>query len=207
MIRRDLLSVSAALAIAAAFYACGSASNAGPNPPPSTTLPPITAPTPTPTPDWRAQCGEPVPPPLYGMKVTVQVDNGFRKLLDSKPIVENTGRGNPTESYCGKVGFDWRAAFCDTRQEGNPQRVACDALVVGRATDTGRYGPTWQKDGKACVEPGTPTDEGCTNHGSNQFLAIARGSGEMLACASSEWPATGARCAGCTVDVTTPICK
>ena len=102
---------------------------------------------------------------------------------------------------------DWRAAFCDTRQEGNPQRVACDALVVGRAADTGRYGPTWEKDGKACVEAGTPTEEGCTNHASNQFLAIARGSGQMLACASSEWPATGSRCAGCTVDVTTPICK
>ena len=105
---------------------------------------------PTPTPDFRAQCGEPTPPGLYGMKVSVQVDSGFRKLVDSRPVVENVGRGNPTESYCGKVGFDWRAQFCDTRPEGNPQRPACDALVTGRATDTGRYGPTWEWDDRPC---------------------------------------------------------
>lgn len=202
-----LLPFIPAAAMAVAFSACGSGSG---NPPtaPTPTPPPVTNPTPTPTPDFKAQCGEPVPPPLYGMKVSVQQDvTGFRKLVDSKPIVENTGRGNQAESYCGKVGFDWRAAFCDTRQEGNPQRPACDALVVGRASDTGRYGPTWTKDGKPCVEAGTPTEEGCTNHSSNQFLVISRGEGELLACASNEWPATGARCGGCEVSINSPICK
>ena len=201
MIRQSVLPFAAAIAMAAVFYACGSDAVTPPPPPPPTTT--LTAPPPTTTPDFRAQCGEPVPPPLYGMKVSVQLDNGFRKLVDSKPVVENTGRGNPTDSYCGKVGFDWRAAFCDTRQEGNPQRGACDALVVGRASDTGRYGPTWEKDGKPCVEAGTATEEGCTNHSSNQFLVIARGYGDLLACASNEWPASGpgSRCGGCTLYV------
>jgi hypothetical protein len=141
------------------------------------------------------------------MKVSVQVNQGFRKLVDSRPIVENVGRGNPNESYCGKVGFDWRAQSCDTRQEGHPQRVACDALVVGRAADTGRYGPTWSKDDRPCVEAGSESDPGCTNHAENQFLAISRGPGEVLACASSEWPATGARCGGCLVSNSFPLCN
>jgi hypothetical protein len=121
-------------------------------------------------------------------------------------VVENVGRGNPTESYCAKVGFDWRAAFCDTRQEGNPQRPACDALVVGRATDTGRYGPTWEWDDRPCQAAETGQAEGCVNHGSNQFLVIARGEGELLACASNDWPATGARCGGCELKINVGTC-
>jgi hypothetical protein len=140
------------------------------------------------------------------MKVSVQVDNGFRKLVDSKPVVENVGRGNPSESYCGKVGFDFRAQFCDTRPEGNPQRPACDALVTGRASDTGRYGPTWEWDDRPCGPEGSGTDEGCVNHSSNQFLVIARGEGSLLACASTEWPATGARCGGCDLKPNVGTC-
>jgi hypothetical protein len=140
------------------------------------------------------------------MKVKVQVDSGFRKQMDSNPVVENTGRGT-ADSYCGKVGFDSRALFCEVRQEGNPQRPPCDALVVGRASDTGRYGPTWEMNDKACQPAGDAQSEGCTNHPSNQFLAIARGDGQVLACASSEWPATGARCGGCTISVASPVCN
>jgi hypothetical protein len=195
----------ASVALAAAFSACGSGSGTGPNPNPSTTPPPITVPTPTPPPDFRAQCGEPAPPPLYGMKVKINADNGFRKQMDSNPVVENTGRGT-SDSYCGKVGFDSRALFCETRQEGHPQRGACDALIVGRASDTGRYGPTWSKDGRPCQPADTSQQVGCSNHPDNQFLAIARGDGEMLACASNEWPASGARCGGCTVSVSSGVC-
>ena len=133
------------------------------------------------------------------MKLSVQLDNGFRKLLDSRPVIDNTGRGT-SDSYCGKVGFDPGARFCDTRLERHPQREACDILVVGRASDTERYGPTWSKDGNPCIEPGSETDPGCTNHALNQFLAISRGPGEMLACASDVWPATGARCGGCMLN-------
>jgi hypothetical protein len=140
------------------------------------------------------------------MKVSVQVDNGFRKLVDSRPVVENVGRGNQSESYCGKVGFDFRAQFCDTRPEGHPQRPACDALVTGRASDTGRYGPTWEWDDRPCGPEGSGTDEGCVNHSSNQFLVIARGEGSLLACASTEWPASGSRCGGCDLKPNVGTC-
>ena len=187
------------------IVSCGSSSTS-PNPQPSGTPVPAPSPTPTPTPDFKTQCGDPVPPPLYGMKVSVQVDNGSRKLVDSKPVVENTGRGSQTDSYCGKVGFDFRAAYCDTRQEGTSTRPFCDALVVGKAADTGRIGPTWSKDGQPCVAAGSETGAGCINHQDNQFLAISRGDGNMLACASDEWPATGARCGGCNVVSTSRVC-
>jgi hypothetical protein len=185
--------------------ACGASDSTSPNP--GATRSPPTAPTPTPAPTptadpldaLKAQCGQPEPPPLYGMKLGVQVDNGFRKLIDSRPIVDNVGRGT-ADSYCGKVGFDPGARYCDTRLEGHPQRVACDILVVGKAADTGRYGPTWSRNGQPCVEPGSQTDPGCTNHPDNQFLAVMRGNGEILACASDVWPATGARCGGCLVN-------
>ncbi len=204
MIRRGFLPVVGACAMVAALHACGGDTPSG-GTPPTTTQPPITAPTPTPTPNFSSQCGLPSPPPLYGMKVSVQVDNGFRKLVDSRPVVENVGRGT-SDSYCGRVGFDSRAQFCDTRPEGNPQRPACDALVTGRATDTGRYGPTWEWEDRPCGPEGSGTAEGCVNHTSNQFLVIARGEGALLACASSEWPATGARCGGCDLKPNVGTC-
>jgi len=207
MSKASFIPIAAACALAAALYSCGGSSPSG-GTPPTTTLPPVTTPTPTPTPNWLSQCGQPSPPPLYGIKVTVQEDSVSRKLLDSKPVVENVGRGNPTESYCGKVGFDVRAAFCETRLEGHPQRVACDALVVGRASDTGRYGPTWEQDGRPCVAAGTEASGGCTNHADNQFLVIARGNGSVNACASQEWPATGegSRCGGCEIRTNVSTC-
>jgi hypothetical protein len=203
MISRPAFVPSAALVAAALFFtACGSNSTTTPNPNPSATPLPGPAPVPTPTPDplagLKAQCGEPMPTPLFGVKVSVQLDNGFRKLVDSRPVVENVGQGT-ADSYCAKVGFDARAIYCDTRPEGHPQREACDILVVGKAPDTGRYGPSWSKDGKPCVNAGSETAPGCTNHAENQFLVISRGPGNLLACASETWPATGARCGGCTL--------
>jgi hypothetical protein len=194
-----------AAAAVLSISACGGSSTS-PNPQPSGTPVPAPSPTPVPTPNFKSGCGDPVPPPLYGMKLKVQIDNGFRKLVDSKPVVENTGRGNQTDSYCGKVGFDFRAAYCDTRQEGSDQRESCDALVVGKATDTGRIGPTWSKDDKPCDSGGTGSPNGCTNHQDNQFLVISRGDGNLLACASDVWPATGARCGGCTVTSGSGVC-
>ena len=193
------------IAVASSSYSCGSGSSTGTNSNPIPAPPPATVPTPTPPPDFRALCGDPLPSPLYGMKVKINADNGFRKQMDSNPVVENTGRGTP-DSYCGKVGFDSRALFCETRQEGHPQRTACDALVVGRASDTNRFGPTWTMNGRPCQSADVPQQGGCSNHPDNQFLAIARGDGEILACASNEYAATGARCGGCTVSLNSGVC-
>lgn len=173
-----IIAISAVLMAGAYVSSCGSSpsSSSSPNPP-TVTLPPAPGPTPTPvptpTPDaFLAQC-VPSPPPIHGMKIKVHVDQGYRKLLDSKPIVQNL------DGYCAKMGFSSSAPYCDTRMEGDPQREACDALAVGKAKDTGRYGPTWTFDDKPCVDGAS---EGCINHPDNQFLVIAKGGGLYLAC-------------------------
>jgi hypothetical protein len=172
--------------------ACGSGPST-PSTPPPTTLPVVIAPPPTTLSPFLAQCGTPTPPALFGMKVKIHIDNGFKKQLDSKPIVANL------DGYCARVGFGSGVQYCETRPEGDLQREACDALVVGKATDTGRIGPTWSRDGKPCLAPGdSGGDPGCVNLSDNQFLIIARGPGSYLACASAEWPmaADGSRCGG-----------
>lgn len=171
-----LIVVTAIFLTAGYLSGCGSSSSSSSSPnPPTVTLPPAPGPTPvpTPTPDpFTAQC-VPSPPPIHGMKVKVQVDQGYRKQLDSRPIVKNL------DGYCAKVGFSASAPYCDTRAEGDPQREACDALAVGKAKDTGRYGPTWTFNDEPCV---AGASEGCVNHPDNQFLVIAKGPGVYLAC-------------------------
>ncbi len=136
----------------------------------------------------------PTPPPLYGIYVKVQQDSGSRKTLDSRPQVINM------DGYCERVGFS--GFFCFTRKEDDPQAQACDYMAVGKAADTGRYGPTWTWDGKLC----TSTEEsvvGCRNHPDNQFLVIVKGEGEFSACAAPEIPLSqdekrpGSRCGLC----------
>lgn len=186
---------------------CGSSSSTSSSPnPPTATLPPAPGPTPVPTPTpnpFLAACGTPTPPPLYGMKLKIHIDNGYRKQLDSKPIVANI------DGYCAKVGFSASAHYCETRPEDNIQREACDGLVVGKAEDTGRVGPTWTWDGNPCYAEGdTGGQPGCVNM-DNQFLIVAKGPGEYLACASEDWPLSepsaelkepGSRCGSWTIE-------
>src|SRR5438445_5973514 len=135
-----------------ALDGCGGSSSV--TPPPPTTIPPTTIPVTQPTPDpLIAACGSPRPPALYGIKVKVQTDQGYRKLVDSRPVVKNV------DDYCTKAGLGG-GAYCDTRAEGNLQREACDSLVIGRAKDTHRYGPTWYFEAKPCIDAGTAGD-GC----------------------------------------------
>jgi hypothetical protein len=172
---------------------CGAGPSTSSSTPPPTTLPVATTPPPTTLSPFLAQCGTPTPPPLAGMKLKIHADIGFKKQLDSKPLVANV------DDYCAKVGFGSAAKYCETRPEGHLQREACDGLVVGKATDTGRVGPTWSRNGKPCLAPGDAGgDPGCVNLPDNQFLIIARGPGNYLACASEEWPmaADGSRCGG-----------
>ena len=180
-----------------ALEGCGSSSTT--TPPPPTLPPPTTVPVTVPTPDpLIAACGSPSPPPLYGIKVKVQTDQGYRKLVDSRPIVKNVN------GYCDKVGHG--GPYCDTRLEGDLQREACDALVMGRAKDTGRYGPTWYFEARPCVEAGVPGDS-CVNHPDNQFLVVTRGEGEILACAADNVPVDEARCGGCQLIVGSSACQ
>ena len=180
-----------------ALDGCGGSSTTAP--PPPTTTPPTTTPITQPPDPLIAKCGTPRPPALYGIKVKVQVDQGYRKLVDSRPIVKNV------DDYCSKVGLG-SGVYCDTRPEGDAQREACDALVIGRAKDTQRYGPTWYFEAKPCGESGAGGD-GCVNNPDNQFLVVTRGEGEIMACAADDVPVAEGRCGTCQLIVGSSACQ
>jgi len=173
----------------------------GSNPTPVVTPTPVPTPAATPTPTSGLPAGmvcDPTPPPLYGITVKVHLDSGaLRKTLDSRPRVINI------DGYCGKAGFGASDKFCWTRPEGDPQAEACDYLAVGRASDTGRWGPTWFWESKACTAG--VGEIGCANHPDNQFLVNIRGDGTYEACAAADIPLSqdpdrpGTRCTRCTI--------
>jgi hypothetical protein len=98
-----------------------------------------------------------------------------RWTLDSTPLV------GPDAAYCAKIGFTDGRSMCAVRPEGNPQREACELVVTGRASDTGRSGPTWYLNGSLCT--GRP---GCENHPDNQYLVIAYQGGLYKACGKGD---------------------
>ncbi len=168
----------------------GSPSPAQPAPAPTAT--PTPAPTPPPTLASQLPPGlvcDPTPPPLYGL--VLKVHN--RTTLDSRPMVINMN------NFCGRAGFDPGSKFCFTRTEGDTQSTACDYLAVGKAADTGRWGPTWSWNGQPC------TGTGCSNHPDNQFLLLHRADGTFLACVSPQVPLStdplrpGNRCGICKI--------
>jgi hypothetical protein len=124
-----------------------------------------------------AGCGDPFPPPVSRFNVRVLSHSADRYTLDSTPLV------GPNAAYCARVGY-YDRSICPVRLEGDPQRSACEAAIVGIAEDTGRQGPTWSANGGPC----DGHDHGgasCANHGSNQYLALAWGAGTFRACAAS----------------------
>ena len=164
---------------------CGSSAS----PPTVTPTPtPVATPTPTPTPSSGLPAGmvcDPTPPPIVRMPLSIHSSEGGRFVLDSKPLVANV------DDYCDRVGFGgWK--FCETRPEGNDQRVACDYMVTGKAKDTGRWGPTWYYDDQLC----SVASADCANHNTEQFLAIAKDAGRFTACARDRYPvaAGGTNC-------------
>jgi len=154
-------------------------------------VPSVPAPQPTPTPTPGAEpdvdpvpaipgggasgsCGAPLPPPVSRVTVRLHGQSGERSLLDATPLV------GPDAAYCALVGFSDGRSICPVRPEGHPERQACEALRVGRASDTGRPGPTWSANGKRCTGPDGGTS--CLNHPDNQYLAFAYGAGSFRAC-------------------------
>jgi hypothetical protein len=197
---RQILVGAACLAAAVTFARCGSDSATPPTTPTPVPNPvPTTAPTPTPKPGIVLPAGmvcDPTPPPLLYFKAGKWRPHGSSGwVLDSEPIVKNVNH------YCAQVGLgDWR--YCQTRPEGDPQRVACDYLMTGTAKDTGRWGPTWTVDDMPC-----DGQHQCANNPDNQFKATAKDSGLFKACASELVPVydgedeQGGRCGEVWVEV------
>ena len=192
------------LAVSVAAGSCGKEATApvGPEPLPNaaTLIPSAPAPQPTPTPTpgavpdedpvpaspgrpadagggTSAGCGEPAPPAVTQINVSVHGRQADRVVLDSTPLV------GPSAAYCRQIGFTDGRLYCPVRPEGHPERLACEAARVGRAADTGRVGPTWSANGKRCN--GADGAASCLNHPDNQFLAFAYGAGRFRACAAS----------------------
>lgn len=183
----------------AALSSCGGGST--PAQPPVPTAPiPTPAPTPTPLKDQlpAGMVCDPTPPPLYGLSLKEH----NRRTLDSRPQVMNV------DGFCAKAGFDPGSKFCFTRPEGDPQAAACDYLAVGKASDTGRWGPTWTLNGQPCTAGGP-----CENHPDNQFLLLHWGDGTYLACVAPEVPLStdplrpGSRCGICKIKDGVVLCN
>jgi hypothetical protein len=87
----------------------------------------------------------------------------------------------PDAAYCAKIGFSDGRSLCPVRTEGHPEREACELYVTGRASDTGRPGPTWSVDGSLCT--GTSV---CVNHDDNQYQVFAYKNGLYKACGKND---------------------
>src|SRR5262249_44633345 len=147
-----------------------SAPGPSPAPTPAPPAPPTPAPTPTPPPSGGNGCGPPLPGPIGRINAVVHIKGPNITTLDSTILV------GPDADYCRKVGFTDGRRFCPVRAEGNPERGPCENLISGTAEDTGRYGPTWRRNGALC------DGVNCEKHPGNQYLLLGFKSGTDQAC-------------------------
>ncbi len=185
-----VLAAGAALTVAG-LLACGKSDNTNTTP---STVPPITAP-PITLPDSPGACS-PAPPPLYRIILDIKSNDGYTRVLKATPQVPNT------DGYCDKVGFG-AYKFCNVRPDGDPQKAACEGVVLGQA-DTGQWGPSWKYSLNYEQEhPCTGSDPGCTVNAGNQYLVTTKGQAVFFACANPTVPLstdpnyTGSRCTRC----------
>lgn len=150
-------------------------------PAPTPLATPVASPTPAPTPEATPTptpppsaggCGNPLPPEVARMNTKIHLRGAIKWTLDTTPLV------GPDRDYCRKIGFTDGRVMCPVRTEGAPDRIACEAYAVGQASDTGRSGPTWYRDGQLC----TGVASGCENHEDNQYLLYVYRGGLYKAC-------------------------
>ncbi len=145
----------------------------GTPPPPEPPPPPAPEPTPEPPPpDDTGECGPPYPPEIQKVKAKIHLTGPNKWTLDSTALVSGS-------DYCREIGFTDGRSRCPVRPEGHPEREACEAYAVGRARDTGRTGPTWERNGEFC------DGFACENHPNNQHLLWAYKAGRYAACAKN----------------------
>lgn len=132
-----------------------------------------------PDPSWPPSgsgCGKPYPPHLDYFNSKVNVKNPVYYTLDSTPIVANA------PDYCLMIGYTDGRTDCPMRTPNDPERVACENWMVGKAQDTGRPGPTWTLDGVLCL--GLKVN-GCENTPDNQYGLFAAVGGKYRMCAEN----------------------
>lgn len=83
-----------------------------------------TNPTPGPTPPPTGSCSNPPPHAISHFNVKEHTKGPNKTIIDSTPIVHDA-------AYCASIGFTDGRIDCPVRMEGDPQRVACEAEVVG----------------------------------------------------------------------------
>lgn len=173
----SLLVSSLALALAA-HVACGG-SPATPTGPAPTPVPiPTPAPTPTPVgvgiPPESSGCGKPYPPPLSEIRMKIHVKAPEYWTLDATPIV------GPNLEYCAAIGYWDGRDRCPVRLEGDPQRIPCEAWILGNAEDTGTPGPTWSRDWEHWCT--TFEESGCEHNPGNPLSLHIQKGGYYQAC-------------------------
>ena len=94
-------------------------------------IPSIPTVTPTPTPQATpppstSGCGNPLPPPIWKIGAKIHIKGPNRYTLDSTPQVHDS-------EYCAQIGFTDGRVDCPVRQEGAPDRFACEVYAIGRA--------------------------------------------------------------------------
>ena len=122
------------------------------------------------------RCTDPDPPPVSGFSFGVRLAGGGEVTIDSTAIV------GPDVLYCASIGFTDMRSLCPVRLAGDPEREPCEARAVGRARDTGRYGPTWTADGQYCRGLAV---NGCANHPDDQYKLLVSRPGTYVMCAAN----------------------
>jgi hypothetical protein len=120
-------------------------------------------------------CGRPYPPAISRFHCKVHLRGPEFYTVDATPMV------GPNIAYCSAIGYQ-NQSICPVRREGAEDREACENWRVGRAKDTGRFGPTWTTAaGIACTGP----ESNCSNAPDNQYQARVYRSGSVKATAES----------------------
>jgi len=132
-----------------------------------------------PDPSWPPSgsgCGKPYPPPISRFNSKIWLPGNDFVTLDSTAIV------GPNVDYCQSIGYIPGQSFCPVRVNGDPEREPCEEWAVGKAADTGRYGPTWTVNGEYCK--GLDVN-GCQNHDYNQYELYVSRTGIYVMCSTN----------------------